>query len=209
MNSVVYYTQRDLCKDRLSDREAYVLAVISEHSPSLYKLEKLVDVPLATLWRAVKKLETLGYVIHSKRGTYEVTVKGLLYLLVDKKVDFERAMNSIARRINTSVEAARNIVKCLFNISDSVGLCVLDVIDNPRLLTELALAKALQGKPLDRDFLGFIWGSIEALYPVKKVDNCEVIIVSDIKGPRILVGRCEREGFASNAACPHVLSRAL
>lgn len=206
MSSVIYYTQHELCKERLSDREAYVLAAISENSPSLYKLQKLIDVPLATLWRAVRRLESQGYVVHTKRGTYEATLKGLLYLLVDNKSDFERVVACVAKRINASPEVARNVVKCLLNVSDSAGLCVLDLVDNPRLLTKLALARALEGKPIDKDFLWFIWGYIETAYPVKKIDGCEVIVVSDQKGPRILVGYCEKLGYTSNATCRHVTS---
>jgi len=191
------------CKEELDCRDFSILKYIFNSGTSLYKLEKITKIPIATLWRIVNRLERLGYVYHSSRGKYELTLKGLFYLLFNEGLENEKIMLSISERINKDVEKTRTIVRCLITTALENKTCILDYINELRPLLRLAVVKALEGKLLHRYFVEFITERLGDEVPFVELEGCKLITITTNRGTEILIGKCKKQGYVSHIHCPH------
>ena len=194
------------CSEIFDERELCVLNRISTNQVSLYKLTKCTNIPLATLWRIVNKLEEKKLITHRKRGIYDITWKGALTLYLSDIEKYKNvALYSLSKIFNIhNINELDTIMQELIKVTRENGICILN-LENLKPALILSLFKAIKTNiSYPVEFMKFIVNNLLPELPVVKLNECEVSISFLGEKPIILAGKCKRKGEVLNSYCEHL-----
>ncbi|QPG49998.1 TrmB family transcriptional regulator [Saccharolobus solfataricus] len=192
----------------LDDRDTLVLEflVIYGYLTS-YKLAKISDIPMATVWRILVNLKSLSLVAKQKKG-FAITPRGLVfaYYLTKKENIRLEALQKLkeAWKYEGSVNEIRSFLEALNQFLKKYEISLISVCFNhPLSVISLMLPKA---KELDEFSQRLLARFILRAFPtVVLPTGCKAIVSFDEKGePYALAADCKDEGVHIFHKCPYI-----
>ncbi|AWR96138.1 hypothetical protein DFR86_00305 [Acidianus sulfidivorans JP7] len=188
------------------ETEALEFLVIYEYLTS-YKLAKISDIPVSTVWRILLKLKSLSLVAKQERG-FTITPRGLVfvYYLTKKESIRLHALQRLkeAWKYDGSIDEIKSFLSALNEFLKKYEISLISICFNhPISVVSLMLPRANElDEPSKRVLARFI---LKTFPTITLPNGCKAIISFDEnEEPYALAADCKVQGVRIFHKCPYI-----
>ncbi|MEM0374010.1 MAG: hypothetical protein QXL33_07795 [Sulfolobaceae archaeon] len=166
---------------------------------TVYSAYRIVDIPVTTLWRMLKKMENMALLYRAGKY-FTISPKGLVILYYyhnDPRVK-EKAIGKLSNIWQLSSEDVKRLLDFVLKYLQSRSISPLLICYNQLMSVIMILPEELKRSEEIQDIIAKIYLKT---FPVISSNGCEGVILESPKGKELIAVKCKYVGYKLNHKC--------